>query len=54
MGEQELTEIKNLNDDDLLTVYHKISDHIHYLEGSIIDTTAEVVESEETSDEQQS
>ena len=41
MGDQEILEIRNLNDDDLLTVYDKVTEHIQYLQNSIIDTTVE-------------
>ncbi len=49
MGEQEKLEIQNLTDDDLLTVYDMVVEHIQYLQGSIIDTT--VVEEESETDE---
>ena len=52
MGEQEKLEIQNLSDDDLLSVYDMVVEHIQYLQNSIIDTTV-IVESEEIADEQQ-
>jgi len=52
MSEEEKQEIRNLSDDDLLTVYDMVVEHIQYLQNSIIDTTV-VVESEVNADEQQ-
>ena len=58
MGDREILEIQNLNDDDLLTVYDKIVEHIQYLQSNIINTEEvveeAVVESEGSGDEQQS
>ncbi len=49
MGEKELLEIKNLTDDDLLSIYQMIVDHMNYLNSSIIDTSVD--EGGETTDE---
>jgi len=39
MGDKEVLEIHNLDDDDLLAVYKMVEEHIQYLNQSIIDTT---------------
>ena len=49
MGDKEILEIQNLNDDDLLAVYQMLLDHIEYLKNSIIDNT--VVEGGDATDE---
>ena len=44
MGDKEIFEIQNLNEDDLLSLEKMVEEHIQYLESSIIDNT--IVESE--------
>lgn len=47
MEEKDIQEIQNLNDDDILSVYQMVVDHIQYLNNNIIDTTVEEVTPQE-------
>lgn len=51
MGDNEILEIKNLDDDNLLELYDMVQNHIQYLESAIISEDEDVQESEGTADE---
>ena len=41
MGERELNEIQNMNDEDLIRLYHSIEEHMNYLDEHIIHVSEE-------------
>ena len=41
MEDKEILEIHNLDDDDLLSIYQMLVDHIQYLNSSIVEATVE-------------